>query len=72
MKKDSTLCIYRTFSGIHPVAARYLCYHLILELDKRIRNLERAQAGVDLREYENLDFYGDAEDGIQDAVEAIL
>lgn len=71
MKKDSTLCIYRTFSGIHPVAARYLCYHLILELDKRIRNLERAQAGVDLREYENLDFYGDAEDGIQDAVEAI-
>ena len=71
MKRDSSLCIYRIFSNIHPVAARFLCYHLILELDKRIRNLERAQAGVDLREYENIDFYGDAEDGIQDAAEAI-
>ena len=71
MKRDSSLCIYRTFSNIHPVAARFLCYNLILELDKRIRNLERAQAGVDLREYENIDFYGDAEDGIQDAAEAI-
>ncbi|CVI71314.1 hypothetical protein BN3660_02191 [Eubacteriaceae bacterium CHKCI004] len=71
MKRDSSLCIYRTFSNIHPVAARFLCYHLILELDKRIRNLERAQAGVDLREYENIDFYGDAADGTQDAAEAV-
>lgn len=70
MKKDSSLCIFRTFSNIHPVAARFLCYSLILELDKRIRNLERAQAGVDLREYENIDFYGDSEDGLQDAAEA--
>lgn len=71
MKKDSALCIYRTFSNIHPVAARFLCYNLILELDKRIRNLERAQAGIDLKEYENIDFYGDAEDGTQDAAEAV-
>lgn len=71
MKKNSALCIYRTFSNIHPVAARFLCYNLILELDKRIRNLERAQAGIDLKEYENIDFYGDAEDGIQDAAEAV-
>ena len=71
MKKDSALCIYRTFSNIHPVAARFLCYNLILELDKRIRNLERAQAGIDLREYENIDFYEDAADGTQDAAEAV-
>lgn len=71
MKKDSPLCIYNTFAQIHPVAARFLCYSLLLELDKRVKNLEKALAGIELREYENMDFYGSQEDGQQDASEAV-
>ena len=65
MKKDSELCIYRTLSGIHPVAARFLCYNILMILDKKIAELESALSGIDLLEYESTDFYGKRDDGIR-------
>lgn len=71
MKKDSELCIYKTLANVHPVAARFLCYHVLNTLEKKIMELQSELSGLDLYEYESIDFYGNAEDGIQNANAAV-
>lgn len=71
LKKDSELCIYKTFSRVHPVVARFLCYNILLILEKKIAELESSLSGIDLLEYEDTDFYGKRDDGIQNASEAV-
>lgn len=71
MRKDSDICIYKTFSSIHPVAARFLCYSILNTIDVKIMELQGELSGLDLHEYENIDFYGTAEDGIQNAGTAV-
>lgn len=71
-KKDSSLCIYNLFVGVHPIAARFLCYDMMNMLDKKIAVLETNITSADLSGYENIDFYGTEKDGIQDASEAVI
>ena len=71
LKKDDPLCMYKLLVDVHPVAARFMCYDMIRTLDKKIEDLENGIASVDLMAYEDVDFYGNEKDGIQDASEAV-
>lgn len=63
-RMDSKICIYQWLYHVHPITARYLCYDLILRLEKRIAVLEGKIAGIDLDDYLQEDF-DPKEKGIQ-------
>ena len=69
-KKDSKVCIYQWLYNVHPLTARYLCYDLMLRLEKRIRELEGRVSGLDLDDY-LLEDFDPKEDGIQSADAAL-
>lgn len=48
--------IYNLLSAVHPITARFLCYDMILLLEKQIQRLSRTVAGIQLEEYLDEDF----------------
>lgn len=70
-KKDNPLCMYNMLVNVHPVAARFICYDMMKQLDKKIEVLENSIESADLMGYEDIDFYGTEKDGVQDAAEAV-
>ena len=70
-KKDNPLCMYNMLVNVHPVAARFICYDKMKQLDKKIEVLENSIESADLMGYEDIDFYGTEKDGVQDAAEAV-
>lgn len=56
MYKNSSLNVYNYLGKIHPVAARFLCYKMVLELDKRIADLEERIRVTDLMTLEDIDY----------------
>ncbi|MBQ6628917.1 MAG: hypothetical protein IJH65_08885 [Methanobrevibacter sp.] len=71
MNKNNDLNIYKNISATHPVAARFFCYDLVMKLKRELSSLKRQHEAVDLELLENMDFYGTAEDGKQNAMDAI-
>ena len=61
---DSELCIYSMLANVHPITARFFCYSLIKELEKRIGDLEKSLESLNLDEYLEKDF-DPKESGIQ-------
>ena len=56
MRKKSNLSVYNYIGKTHPVAARFLCYKTILELDKRIAALENRIQDTDLMTLDDIDY----------------
>lgn len=65
MHQKSPLSVYSFLAHIHPVAARYLCYKMILELDSRVKELDgKSVQAADLNNFYDKD-YDDSKEGIQ-------
>ena len=56
MRKNSDLSVYKFIGNTHPVAARFLCYMMILELDKRIANLEDRVRDTEVMILDDIDY----------------
>lgn len=69
-RKDSKQNIYGLLHNVHPLTARFLCYDIILQIEKDIAKLEKSIAGIDLEDYLQDDFDSKEKD-VQDAVVAI-
>jgi len=69
-KMDAQNGLYPLLANVHPLTARFLCYDLILKLEKRIGELEGAFAGINLDEYLEEDF-DIKESGTQTAGDAL-
>ena len=70
MHKNSPLSVYSFIGKTHPVAARYLCYKMVLELDKRISDLGQGVTKTDLEGFSRTD-YDPNTDGKQSAEEVL-
>ena len=71
MHQKSPLSIYSFLGHTHPVAARYLCYKMILELDQRVKDLGgKSVQAADLNNFYDKD-YDDSKEGVQSAEQVI-
>ncbi len=55
-KKDVSHNIYQLLHKVHPITARFLCYDLIQQLEKRIKDLDTQVSGIQLDDYLEEDF----------------
>lgn len=56
MGKGSPLSVYNFIGKTHPVVARYLCYKMVMELDKKIAKLPDVITQSSIKGFENTDF----------------
>lgn len=72
LNRNNELSFYGLLADVHPIAARYLCYCVLLELEKKYQRVcKLADEEKDsFEDYEAVD-YDDLEEGIQDLETAI-
>lgn len=68
--KEKSHCIYSLLHSVHPLTARFMCYDMILTLEKNIRTLDRRVSGTNLDAYLKQD-YDDKTEDCQTPVEAL-
>lgn len=54
--KDVSYNIYQLLHKVHPITARFLCYDMILQLEKQIQRLDKTVTGIQLEDYLEEDF----------------
>ena len=54
--KDVSYNIYNLLHNVHPITARFLCYDMMQQLEKRINLLSKTVTGIQLEDYLEEDF----------------
>ena len=71
LSKDRELNLHTLLADLHPVAARYILYRLLIEIKQRIQSLDGQSESLNMDTFDETDYLGSDELGPVSASEAI-